>query len=251
MKKIISIYLKEQLRNKAVFLSTMITPFIIIICAFIMNKKIPTVSPMIIKLQFIPLTLLMAIFMIALSPIIIYIAECHERKTFLLLQRTDLKTKDLFLGLLFASLIILNAITLAILLAYNFIVAIQFKTMLTIILYSNITLISLYPLSYLIASYFKTTKSANSVLAPIFILLILSVNLPPVFAALTHEKVETYYKFMVWNPMLFFQDITLVSLGSTAKTWLPTYCYNVGFILIFTVSYLLSKRSINKINLKN
>lgn len=232
--KITKVYLIEQFRNKAILFANLMTPILFIIFAAVLNRidfEEENVGDIIIKGQFISFSVLIVIFLLAFSSSVLTLTEKKENGTFSLLNRTDLKLRQYFLGTGIGVFILLNICLIIVLTAFSFIVDIEWNTFITLIFTGNFVLLALFPLSYIVASFFKSSKTANGVLVPVMLILMFSVTMLSLFATLMGKDPHNFYIYLVWNPMLFLNDIMQYEFGLAQDTWLPIYQY----FLILTV----------------
>ncbi len=225
-------YLLEQWRNKWTTFSQAMAPLIFLIFSLVIKNTMENdhIVDLLVKSQFLPFTLLILIFSLALSLNSLLLSEKKEDGTFLLLKRTDLKLNSYFMGVALGIFIIFNLFLILFMFSYKVLIGIDGGAFLRICLFANVTLLCLYPASYILASFFKESKKVVAVLTPITLLLMFSITMPSMFAMIQDQNPHIYYKFLFWNPMMIMNDFTLLELNVVASPWLPTYQYL--FILI-------------------
>lgn len=243
-------YILENVRNLGVFLANIITPFTFVACSFIFKNALANnedVATLIIKGQFIPLSILLLIFSFAFSSATIYLADLKADRTFYWIKRTGITYPKYYLGIALGVFSMMNILLFIFLLAYKSIVTISFEDIFFIIIISNFVLIGLYPLCFILAGLFKNGKVVNSMLIPLMLVLMFSVTMTNLFVSLSDKNPQDYYKFLIWNPMLYLNDIIQYRMGLTNGTWLPLYQYLI-ILSIFSVILFLIARRFFKIN---
>lgn len=220
-------YLLEQWRNKWTVIGNIMAPMIFLVFALVLRNTIENkeTADLIIKSQFMPFSILILIFSLALSLNVLLLSEKKEDGTFLLLKRTDLKLNNYFMGVAVGIFIIFNIFLVFFMACYDLLVGIDLNSLIMIWAFSNVTLLCLYPASYVLASFFKKSKKVVAFLTPITLLLMFSITMPSMLAMTQGQNPQMYYKFLFWNPMMIMNDITLFELDMIGSTWLPTYQY--------------------------
>lgn len=194
-----------------------------------------------IKGQFISFSVLMAIFSLAFSGATIYLSDKRSEKVFEWLNKTDLTFIKYFIGLGLGVFVILNIFLTITLYLYSVIIPIEAIELVKISIISNFTLLCLYPLSYIVSSVFRNGKTANSMLIPIMLILMFSVTMTNLFVSIAGNDPQDYYKYLVWNPMLFLNDTIQYNLGLSNEPWLPMYQYLAILLGLFVLLYFLQK----------
>lgn len=123
------------------------------------------------------------------------------------------------------------------LIGYSFIIDISLSSFLLIILMSNFVLLALYPLSFILAGLFKNERVATSMLQPIMLIFMFSIQMSTMFLTLAKKNPQDYFIFLIWNPMLYLFDSLQVSLNLISETWLPQYQY---FMILTVLSLVLA-----------
>ncbi|NGZ77502.1 ABC transporter permease [Saccharibacillus alkalitolerans] len=220
-------YLLEQWRNKWTVIGNIMAPMIFLAFALVLRSTIEdkATADLIIKSQFLPFSLLILIFSLALSLNVLLLSEKKEDGTFLLLKRTDLKMNSYLIGTAAGIFIIFNFFLVFFLACYELMLGIGAGALISIALFANVTLLCLYPASYVLASFFKKSKKVVAFLTPITLLLMFSITMPSMLAMTQGQNPQMYYKFLFWNPMMIMNDIALFELNMIEGTWLPTYQY--------------------------
>ncbi len=238
-------YLLEQWRNKWTVIGNIMAPMIFLVFALVMKSTIDdkATADLIIKSQFLPFSILILIFSLALSLNVLLLSEKKEDGTFLLLKRTDLKLNSYFMGVALGIFVIFNFFLIFFMGCYELIVDIDLASMFTIWLFSNVTLLCLYPASYVLASFFKKSKKVVAFLTPITLLLMFSITMPSMLAMTQGQNPQMYYKFLFWNPMMIMNDITLFELDMITSTWLPTYQYLLVLIGLCAVLWFAALKT--------
>ncbi|MBK3493912.1 ABC transporter permease [Viridibacillus sp. YIM B01967] len=243
-------YMLENVRNMGVFFGNIITPFIFVAFSFFINNALADngdVATLIIKGQFIPLSILLLIFSFAFSSATIYLADLKADRTFYWIKRTGITYPKYYLGIALGVFSMMNIILFFVLLAYKTIVTMSFEDIFFIMIISNFVLIGLYPLSFILAGLLKNGKVANSMLVPLMLVLMFSVTMTNLFVSVSGKNPQDYYLYLIWNPMLYLNDIIQYQMGLTIGTWLPQYQYLI-LLSIFSVILLLIARRFFKIN---
>lgn len=240
---ITNMYLKETFRNYGVLLASLLPTILFLIMA-ILIKNVASLDPatldFIIRGQFISISVLLTIFSLAFSGGTVYLADKKTEKAFEWIDKTNIKFFEFFIGMGLGVLIILNVFLTIILVAFSTITPLSLVDISQILLISNLTLIALYPLSYLLSSLFPDGKTATSMLIPLMLILLFSVTMTDLFVSLGGNNPQDYYKFLLWNPMLFLNDTVQHILGLVETPWMKLTNYAavlaILFIILFTVS---------------
>jgi len=238
MKQIAKMYMLESIRNPGMVFGNVLTAFMLMISSVIC-KNMTNAEGMdfVIKGQFLPISILMLIFSFAFSSATIYLADMKANKTFQWLQRTGVKPHTYYLGMGIGVFTLLNVFLVLLLIGYSFIIDISLLSYFMIILISNFVLLALYPLSFILAGLFKNEKVAQSMLMPIMLLCMFSIQMTSLFLTLAEKNPQDYFIFLIWNPMLYLFDSLQVSLNVLDKTWLPQYQY---FMILTVLSLVLA-----------
>lgn len=238
-------YLLEQWRNKWTVIGNIMAPVIFVVFALVLQQTIEdkTTAELIIKSQFLPFSLLILIFSLALSLNVLLLSEKKEDGTFLLLKRTDMKMNSYFIGTAAGIFIIFNIFLIFFLACYAMMIEIGWSSLVTIGLFANVTLLCLYPASYILASFFKKSKKVVAFLTPITLLLMFSITMPSMLAMTQGQDPQMYYKFLFWNPMMIMNDIALYELNMIDSTWLPTYQYLLILIGLCAVLWFAATKT--------
>ncbi|WP_100332271.1 ABC transporter permease [Bacillus xiapuensis] len=243
--QVTKIYLLETFRNVGVLFGNLLPTFIFLGISFMLTKQssidTKTLDYMI-KGQFISFSVLMAIFSFSFSGATIYLSDKRSEKVFEWLTKTDLTFIKYFIGLGLGVFVILNIFLTITLYLYSVIIPIEAIELVKIIIISNFTLLCLYPLSYIVSSVFRNGKTANSMLIPIMLILMFSVTMTNLFVSIAGNDPQDYYKYLVWNPMLFLNDTIQYNLGLSNEPWLPMYQYLVILLGLFVLLYFFAKR---------
>lgn len=243
---IANIYFKETLRNIGVVFGN-ILPTIMFLIISIVLKNMESIDSetldFIIRGQFISMSILLTIFSLAFSGGTVYLIDKRTERAFEWLDKTNIKFLDFFMGLGLGIFIIFNIFLTMILLAFGTITAIELTDIMRILLISNFTLLALYPLSYIISTLFPNGKMATSMLLPLMLLLLFSVTMTDLFVSLSDNDPQTYYKYLIWNPMLFLNDSVQYILGLSKSPWMNTENYLIVLVLLFILLFFVSKKS--------
>ncbi|AAP11986.1 ABC transporter permease [Bacillus cereus] len=243
--QVTKIYLLETFRNVGVLFGNLLPTFIFLGISFMLTKQssidTETLDYMI-KGQFISFSVLMAIFSLAFSGATIYLSDKRSEKVFEWLNKTDLTFIKYFIGLGLGVFVILNIFLTITLYLYSVIIPIEAIELVKISIISNFTLLCLYPLSYIVSSVFRNGKTANSMLIPIMLILMFSVTMTNLFVSIAGNDPQDYYKYLVWNPMLFLNDTIQYNLGLSNEPWLPMYQYLAILLGLFVLLYFFAKR---------
>ena len=243
--QVTKIYLLETFRNIGVLFGNLLPTFIFLGISF-MLKKVSTLDTetlnYMIKGQFISFSVLIIIFSLAFSGVTIYLTDKKSEKVFEWLNKTDLTFTKYFIGIGLGVVIILNIFLTLTLYLYRVIIPIEAMGLVKIIMISNFSFICLYPLSYIVSSIFRNGKTANSMLIPIMLILMFSVTMTNLFVSIAGNDPQDYYKYLLWNPMLFLNDTIQYNLGLVNESWLPMYQYIVILLGLFILLYFFAKR---------
>lgn len=226
MKQIARMYMLENIRNPGMVFGNVLTAFMLMISSIICkNMASDEAIDFVIKGQFLPISILMLIFSFAFSSATIYLADMKANKTFQWIQRTGVKPHTYYMGMGIGVFTLLNVFLVLLLIGYSFIIDISLSSYFMIILISNFVLLALYPLSFILAGIFKNEKVAQSMLVPIMLLCMFSLQMTSLFLTLAGKNPQDYFIFLIWNPMLYLFDSLQVSLNVLDETWLPQYQY--------------------------
>ncbi|MGE7917639.1 ABC transporter permease [Viridibacillus sp. NPDC093762] len=243
---ITNIYLKETFRNYGVLFGNLL-PAILFLGMSILLKKVASIDSetldFIIRGQFISMSILLTIFSLAFSGAIVYLTDKRTERAFEWIDKTNIKFFDFFAGLGLGMLIIMNVFLAVILLAFSTITTLELIDIGRIILISNFTLLALYPISYLLSSIFPNGKTATTMLVPLMLILLFSITMTDLFVTLSGNDPQDYYKFLIWNPMLFLNDTVQYILGLAESPWMDIQNYLAILVVLFILLFIISKKS--------
>ena len=79
-------------------------------------------------------------------------------------------------------------------------------------------------------------------LVPLMLILLFSVTMTDLFVSLSGNDPQNYYKFLIWNPMLFLNDTLHYILGLAESPWLELTNYLLILLALFILLFIISKR---------
>ncbi len=243
---ITKIYLKETLRNSGAFIGILL-PAIIFFVVSIFVKNAASIGSetldFMIRGQFLTSSILFTILSVVFSGGTVYLTDKRNERVFEWLDKTNIKYYEYFVGLGIGILMILNVFLTIILLAFSTITTLELMDMGRILLISNFTFFALYPINYLLSSLFPNGKTATSMLVPLMLILLFSVTMTDLFVSLSGNDPQNYYKFLIWNPMLFLNDTLQHILGLAETPWMKLTSYLVILLALFMLLFIISKRT--------
>ncbi|MGE7690156.1 ABC transporter permease [Lysinibacillus sp. NPDC097214] len=238
MKQIARMYMLENIRSLGMTIGNLLPAYIFLGISFFAKSAMTEESfNFLIKGQFLPISIIMLIFFFCFSSATIYLADMKANKTLQWVQRTDIKPHTYFIGMGIGVFTLLNLFLVLLIIGYSFIIDISLSSFLLIILMSNFVLLALYPLSFILAGLFKNEKVATSMLQPIMLIFMFSIQMTSMFLTLAGKNPQDYFIFLIWNPMLYLFDSLQVSLNLIGETWLPQYQY---FMILTILSLVLA-----------
>lgn len=243
---ITKVFLQESFRNFGVLIANFIPALIFIIIAIFMNKVASVdqeTMEYIIRGQFFTMTILLTIFSLAFSNSVIYLTDKRAEQAFEWMRKTNIKFINLFVGIGVGILVLLNIFLAIILVGFSFTTAFTLVEILNILLVSNVAFIVIYPLSYVISNFFPNGRIANSLLVPIMLILLFSITMTDLFVTLAGNDPQDFYKFLMWNPMLFFNDSLQQILGLKNSLWLSLKVYIITLVILFLILTTISKQT--------
>ncbi|MGE7675460.1 ABC transporter permease [Lysinibacillus sp. NPDC094403] len=245
-KQIAKMYMLESLRNPGMAIGNLLPAFMFmitsVICKNFITGDATNFIDIMIKGQFLPLSIIMLIFSFAFSSATIYLADMKVNKTFQWIQRTGVKPHTYYIGMGIGVFTLLNVFLVLLLIGYSFIIDISLSSYFMIILISNFVLLALYPLSFILAGLFKNEKVAQSMLTPIMLLFMFSIQMTSLFLTLAEKNPQDYFIFLIWNPMLYLFDSLQMYLNLFDETWLPQYQYCIILAVISLVLAVIAKK---------
>lgn len=243
---ITKIYLKETLRNFGALIGTLL-PAIMFFVISIFIKNAASVGTetldLMIRGQFLTTCILFTIFSVAFSGGTVYLTDKRSERVFEWLDKTNIKFYEYFIGLGLGILIILNIFLTIILLAFSTITTLELVDIGKILLISNFTFIALYPINYVLSSLFPNGKTATSMLVPLMLILLFSVTMTDLFVSLSGNDPQNYYKFLIWNPMLFLNDTLHYILGLAESPWMELTNYLLILLALFILLFIISNKT--------
>ncbi|MGY3187262.1 ABC transporter permease [Lysinibacillus sp. TE18511] len=238
MKQIARMYMLESVRNPGMAIGNILPAFLFMSISFFAKSVMTEESfEFLIKGQFLPISIIMLIFFFSFSSATIYLADMKANKTLQWVQRTGIKPHTYYIGMGIGVFTLLNLFLVLLLIGYSFIIDISLSSFILIILMSNFVLLALYPLSFILAGLFKNEKVATSMLVPIMLIFMFSIQMTSMFLTLAEKNPQDYFIFLIWNPMLYLFDSLQVSLNLMGETWLPQYQY---FMILAVISLVLA-----------
>ena len=196
MKQIAKMYMLENIRNPGMVFGNVLTAFMLMISSVICKSMTNEEGiDFVIKGQFLPISILMLIFSFAFSSATIYLADLKANKTFQWIQRTGVKQHTYYIGMGIGVFTLLNVFLVLLLIGYSFIIDISLSSYFMIILISNFVLLALYPLSFILAGLFKNEKVAQSMLVPLMLPCMFSIQMTSLFLTLAEKNPQDYFIF--------------------------------------------------------
>ena len=236
IKQIARMYMLESVRNPGIAIGNILPVFMFMSISFFAKSVMTEESfEFLIKGQFLPISIIMLIFFFSFSSATIYLADMKANKTLQWVQRTGIKPHTYYIGMGIGVFTLLNLFLVLLLIGYSFIIDISLSSFILIILMSNFVLLALYPLSFILAGLFKNEKVATSMLVPIMLIFMFSIQMTSMFLTLAEKNPQDYFVFLIWNPMLYLFDSVQVSLNLMGETWLPQY-----FMILTVLSLVLA-----------
>jgi len=246
MKQIARMYMLENIRSLGMTIGNLLPAYIFLGISFFAKSAMTEESfNFLIKGQFLPISIIMLIFFFCFCSATIYLTEMKANKTLKWVQRTGIKPHTYFIGMGIGVFTLLNLFLVLLLIGYSFIIDISFSSFLLIILMSNFVLLALYPLSFILAGLFKNERVATSMLQPIMLIFMFSIQMTTMFLTLAKKDPQDYFIFLIWNPMLYLFDSLQVSLNLIGKTWLPQYQYFMILTILSLVLAAIAKKVYN------
>ncbi|MFL0584954.1 ABC transporter permease [Solibacillus silvestris] len=240
------IFLKETFRNIGVLLANFLPALIFIILSIFLSKVSSINSETmeyIVRGQFVTMSILLTIFSLSFSNSVIYLTDKRSEQAFEWMNKTNLKFINLFIGVGLGTIILLNIFLVFIVFGFNFTTGFTIGEVGNILLVSNVAFITIYPLSYVVSNIFPNGRIANSMLVPIMLILLFSITMTDLFVTLAESNPQDFYKFLIWNPMLFFNDSLQNILGMKDSLWLSLEVYSLTLVLVFVILTAVSKRT--------
>jgi len=243
---ITKMFLKESFRNFGVLIANFLPALIFIVIAIFM-KNVASINgetmDYIVRGQFFTMTILLTIFSLAFSNAVIYLTDKRAEQAFEWMSKTNIRFTNLFIGIGIGILILLNIFLAIILIGFSFATSFKWDETLGILLVSNAAFIVIYPLSYVVSNFFPNGRIANSLLVPIMLILLFSITMTDLFLTLAGKSPEDFYTFLIWNPMLFFNDSLQQILGMKDSLWLSLELYVIALLVFFLVLTVISKKT--------
>ena len=239
-------FLKENIRNFWVLIANFLPALIFIIIAIFM-KNVASIDSQtldyIVRGQFFTMTILLTIFSLSFSNAVIYLTDKRAEQAFEWMSKTNIRFYNLFVGVGIGILILLNSFLLLIIIGFKFTTSLDLGEIINILFISNIALIVIYPLSYVVSNFFQNGRIANSLLIPIMLILMFSITMTDLFVTLAGNNPQDYYKFLIWNPMLFFNDSLQQILGIKDNLWMSLEVYIITLLALFLILTIISKKT--------